>query len=332
MSVGRLITVKNRLITMEMIDQIIKSGNISHAYLFCGPKGSDRTEAALYFVKSLLCGQGISGGCDSCSECTRINHGNHPSFITIQPDGTTIKIAQVKELQRRFAYKSVDGNYQIYLIEDADTLSLEAANSLLKFLEEPIGSTVGILLAEQPEQLVSTIVSRCQIIRFRSINANNVFDAIVKQGVNEQQAGFLSKIWHDSDKIVELVTSEKFATIQKIVVQLNEDFLKSNHTYLLLLDREWFNKKPSGEDTEYLLDYLLYWFRELLVRELQLVDRYLFPEQEVMKYQHSFSVDNLQIWIADIIKMKQKLRYNLNAQLAIEALLLRMQEELMCVG
>jgi len=317
---------------MEIIDQIIKSGNISHAYLFCGPKGSDKAEAALYFVKSLLCKQGVSGGCDSCTECTRINHGNHPSFITIQPDGATIKIAQVKELQRRFAYKSVDDNYQIYLIEAAETLSLEAANSLLKFLEEPVGLTVGILLVEQPEQLVSTIVSRCQTIRFRSINSNGVLDAVVKQGVNEQQAVFLSKIWHDSDKIVELIKSEKFATIQKIVVQLNEDFLKNKHTYLLLLDREWFSKKPSSEDTDYMLDYLLYWFRELLVRELQLVDRYLFPEQEIIKYQHSFSVDKLQIWIADIIKTKQKLRYNLNTQLAIEALLLKMQEELMCIG
>ncbi|OEH84322.1 DNA polymerase III subunit delta' [Desulfuribacillus stibiiarsenatis] len=317
---------------MEQLKPILQSNHIHHAYLFCGPKGSEKDHAAIYFARSLLCQQEPIGGCGICSDCLRVEHGNHPSLVSIQPDGSKIKLQQLKELQKRFALKTIEGTYQIYILEEADKMTTEAANSLLKFLEEPVGATVAILLAEQPGALLPTIVSRCQMIRFHRIDASIIAKAYMDKGVAKEQADFLSQIWSDVDQVVEMMETEKFATIQKLVVQLSEDLLKKRHQYLVILDTEWFAKKPSAFDIDFLIDYILFWFRDLLVRELNLETRGLFPDQEILKYRNSFSTDILQKWIQEIMRTKQALRYNVNPHLAVESLFLKMQEELMCTG
>lgn len=311
---------------------LLEKDRIQHAYLFCGQKGVKRLQAAINFAKQVICSEKEPGSCGTCSDCTRIDSGNHPSVTLVQPDGSTVKIQQIKELQKRFSLKGMEGSHQVYIIEDADRMTLEASNSLLKFLEEPEGNTVAILLVEEPDQLVATIVSRCQLVRLDQSSSDLIAVELMETGIPQELANILSHIWNEVDKVEELVKSEKFATIQKIVVQLTEDLTKGKHQYVLILDTEWFTKKPTLSDTEYLLDYILYWFREILLRELGLGDRGVFPDSQMQDYQRLFSVDTLQHWLSEIIQTKQKLRYNVNVQLTIEAMLLRMQEELMCTG
>ncbi len=317
---------------MEILEYHFRNDKIHHAYLFCGAEGSERRQTAVQFAQSLLCSQHVYRGCGTCADCMKVASGNHPALAIIEPDGATVKIQQIKELQRRFSYKNTHGDFQIYIIDYADTMSLEAANSLLKFLEEPDEGTVAILLAERPEQLVATIVSRCQVIRFFGISSQKIETMLLERGVLAECAALASKMWSQVDEIVELVQSEKFATIQKIVVQLTEDIIAQKHQYIMQLDNEWFGKKPTLKDSEYLMDYLLYWFRELIMRELGIEERYLFSDTLMGPYRHRFSIDMTERWISDIIKTRQKLNYNVNPQLAIEALLLRMQEEFVCTG
>lgn len=312
--------------------RLLENNRIQHAYLFSGQKGVKRLQAAINFAKQIICSEKELGSCGTCSDCTRIDTGNHPAVTIVRPDGNTVKIQQIKELQRRFSLKGMEGSHQVYIIEDADRMTLEASNSLLKFLEEPEGDTVAILLVEEPEQLVATIVSRCQLIRLDQSTTDVIAKELIEAGVPVDIAKVLSRIWNEVDKVAELVKTEKFATIQKIVVQLTEDLIKGKHQYMLLLDTEWFAKKPTLADTEYLLDYILFWFREILLHELGLGDRGVFLESQVQDYQRVFSINTLQHWLSEIIQTKQKLRYNVNVQLTIEAMLLRMQEELMCTG
>ncbi|OEF95738.1 DNA polymerase III subunit delta' [Desulfuribacillus alkaliarsenatis] len=317
---------------MKVLQRIIESQKIQHAYLFAGPHGSEKDKAALYFAKTLLCANKKPGGCLECIECQRIDNDNQPSLLTIRPDGATIKIQQIKELQKVISYKGITGLYQVYIIEEADKMTVEAANSLLKFLEEPTGNTVAILLSEQPERLLPTIISRCQLVKFSSPSELIIEQELASSGLEPKLAKVASRIWQDANHIVQMAESEKFATIQKIVVQLTEDLLKDKHQYMLLLETEWFSKKPSMSDTEYLVDYMLYWFRDLLLMELGLESKSIFPAEDLKPYRYRFSVDILEKWISDIMKLKVNLRYNINIQLALEAMLLRMQEELMCTG
>ena len=317
---------------MELIRRLVEHNKIQHAYLFTGPPGSGKKKAAMYLAKALLCENKISGGCGSCVECRRIDGENHPSLVLIQPDGNTIKIQQIKELQKKFSYRGIAGQNQIYIIEEADKMTSEASNSILKFLEEPIGNTIAILLSENPEHIVSTIVSRCQWIRFRASSTKALEEMYINKGIDASFAKFLSQLWQDVDYVVRMVEDEKFATIQKIVVQLTKDLLSSKHQYLVLLETEWFSKKFPTKDTEYLVDYMLYWFRDLLFMEMGLEKRCIFSVEELQKFRHRFTMAMLQAWVSDIMKYQQKLRYNINWQLALEGMLLKMQEEVICTG
>lgn len=290
---------------MEILDKIIASGNISHAYLFQGPVGQERDGAVAYFVRSLMCETMEPGGCGLCRECRRIDGGNHPSITRIVAEKNTIKIAQTKELQAQMAYRHTDGRYQIYIIVEAERMTPDAANSLLKFIEEPPASTIGILTTSQADLLLPTIVSRCQLIKL----------------AGPSQASFVELRTEDQ---------EKFASFQKIMVQLNEDFQQARHGYIHLLDVSWFAKKPGLADHELLLDYMIGSFRALMRSDLglDLTEEEKILLEDILAYRWLYPTETLALWLVRISETKEKLRRNINPQLAVEAMLIRMQEEL----
>src|SRR5690606_36803569 len=102
----------------------------------------------------------------NCTQCKRIQSGNHPDVHIIKPDGQSIKIEQISFLQKEFTYTGLESNRKVYIIEEADKMTVNAANRLLKFLEEPNQETVAILITSQIGKMLDTIVSRCQRITF----------------------------------------------------------------------------------------------------------------------------------------------------------------------
>lgn len=152
----------------KRFDQLLSSNRLVHAYLFEGNgKG-----LAMWLAKRLFCKSpnGIEP-CESCSTCRRINVNNHPDVHVIEPDGQSIKIDQVRLLQKEAAYKGVESNKQVFIINQAERLNPQASNALLKFLEEPFQETLAILVAEKRDTILPTILSRVQTIRMESSNS-----------------------------------------------------------------------------------------------------------------------------------------------------------------
>ena len=148
----------------------IKNNCVTHAYLIDENNYSDAFGMVLSFVKALLCENKYfnNNNCLNCSLCKRIDDGNYPEVKVISADGMYIKKNQIIELQQEFSRSAVEGNKRIYIIKDCEKMRTEAANSMLKFLEEPEANIVAILMTNNINQVLSTIVSRCKVIKLNS--------------------------------------------------------------------------------------------------------------------------------------------------------------------
>ena len=146
----------------------IKNNHISHAYLIDENDNSESFNIVLSFIKEIICMNLNENERDNI--CKRIDDGNYPEIKIIEPDGILIKKQQILDLQKAFSLSSVDGNKRIYIIRDCEKMRPETANSMLKFLEEPDGDIIAFLMTNNINNILSTIISRCQIIRL----GNNV--------------------------------------------------------------------------------------------------------------------------------------------------------------
>lgn len=148
----------------SILAKIIKNQRIANAYIFIGGNPEEKYRQTVDFCKYLNCSQ--KSACLQCPNCTKIAKGIHPDVITISPDKKNIKIDQIREIKKHVKYGPNESNYLFVIIKNADSLSEEAANSLLKILEEPPEGTVFILLVEMASRVLPTIASRCQKIFF----------------------------------------------------------------------------------------------------------------------------------------------------------------------
>src|SRR5699024_7079596 len=149
----------------QMISRSIDRQRISHAYLIQGQKGVGKEAIAQLLAARLFCERAVSADpCNDCMNCRRIESRNHPDVHWIEPDGLSIKKQQIDELQKEFIYSGLESNKKVYIIKGAETLTVNASNRILKFLEEPSKQTTAILLTENSRAIISTIRSRCQVI------------------------------------------------------------------------------------------------------------------------------------------------------------------------
>ena len=216
-------------IALTMMKNSILKNRVSHAYLFEGMRGTGKRETGMLLAKSLLCEAPIDGyqPCEHCVNCKRINNGNHPDVHIVEPDGLSIKKQQIRELQEEFSKKAVESTRKIYIIVHADKMSVSASNSLLKFLEEPSSQTVAFLLTEQIQQILPTILSRCQVLSFKQLIPNIMAKQLVENGVNPENALLLAHLTNNPEEAIALNVDDWFAQAQKIVLKLYE-VLKKN--------------------------------------------------------------------------------------------------------
>ena len=157
----------------NMLEQTIISGQISHSYLMIGIPGIGKKLIAYEYAKAILC-LGESQICDTCKSCMEFNTNNHPDFIYVEPDGNSIKIEQIRELQKRIQEKPIISSKKIYIIDNADLMTKEAQNCLLKTLEEPPEFAIIILIGTNENAFLTTIKSRCMILHFNSIRDEEI--------------------------------------------------------------------------------------------------------------------------------------------------------------
>lgn len=181
---------------IRLLRPAVESGDIAHAMLFSGPSGVGKTTAARALAKVVNCASPEGGdACGRCISCRRFDSGNHPDFLTIVPDGSSIKIEQVREFNRQLGFPPAAGGSRICVVKKAELMTEEAANSFLKTLEEPPPGNIIILTAAEPRDLLPTILSRCRRVAFHPLAIEDVTRVLVeKQGMEEDRARILSAV------------------------------------------------------------------------------------------------------------------------------------------
>ena len=179
------------LVGQERVASFLKaateSGSVGHAYLFVGPPGSGKGTAARALACAVLCDD---AGCGVCSACHRVKRGVHPDVHLIRPEGAAGYLAeQVRDIIRDVSLAPVDGAFKVYIIADADLFNEASANAFLKTLEEPPDDVVIVLQAHSYDAVMPTIVSRCQVVRFRRIPETEAAALLVSEtGADRDEA------------------------------------------------------------------------------------------------------------------------------------------------
>ncbi|AZU59835.1 DNA polymerase III subunit delta' [Neobacillus mesonae] len=315
---------------LRMLKNSLKKQRVAHAYLFEGLRGTGKKEVGLLLTKALFC-EGLIEGykpCEACHNCRRINSGNHPDVHLVEPDGASIKVDQIRNLQAEFAKKGVESLRKVYLIAHADKMSNSASNSLLKFLEEPNAQTVALLLTEQPQRILPTILSRCQILTFQPLSPNVMVKQLMEKGVTSQNACILAQLTNNLEEALELNVDEWFAQAQKIVVKLYEVLKKSPLEAMVTLQGDWFQHFKEKEQIHRGLDLLLLIFKDLLYIQLDKEEQIVFKEESERLKQFALNTSGRRLadQMSAILEAKRKLDANMNPQLMMEQLVLKIQE------
>lgn len=201
--------------------QLIQDNQLAHAYLFNGADGSGRQEVARTVAMRLFCQNVTTAGmpCGQCAECRRIMAGDHPDVVTVIPDGQRIKVDQVRYLKAEFTKSAVEGNQKIFIVDQVDRMTTGAANSLLKFIEEPVGNTVALLLTANKNLILPTILSRTQIVDFLRVSPQALTEALAQAGVVPTQRYLLTTLTESVSAALELTADDWLKTAQTAVEQ-----------------------------------------------------------------------------------------------------------------
>lgn len=308
---------------------------VGHAYIFDGPAGAGKKALATYFTKLLLCNQPNENvPCETCHSCRRITSGNHPNVTVIRPDGQDIKKDQMSELIMKMTKKGYEEGRQIYIVDRAEKMNSSAANTLLKFLEEPEGNVTAILLTDAYLSILPTIQSRCQRITLQPMNREEQMAQLIEKGVTSSMAATVTQLTADVGKAYELSQEDSFVQRRKYVLKLTEAIeQRSPSEALLFIQTDWMPVMKEKGDFEQGIDLLLLAYRDIVALKAGLQSTVAYPDQveTFMKYSVKNAYSSLTVKIDAILQAKKRLHQNMNRTLLVEQLVLTMQEGLVFV-
>ena len=303
-------------VAIKFLENICENKIYSHAYLFEKNGNSQVMDIAKDFAKKIICN---SSECVSCNQCRRIDEGNFLDLKIITPDGLMIKKSQTDELQKEFSTKPIEGSKKIYIINDADKLNLSASNSILKFLEEPEKDIIAILLVDNRYNLLSTIISRCQIISF-----NNNYQKNNQQNKYEIISNL---IFSDLGERESFLANESKLKIIDNAVEFSKYTISKVDDMFYFLPEKYNEVVKEKKDAIIYFETLIYIYKDvinyILSRDLTVFNE----EINIMKELASkYSLNNLCEIIDKLIKFKDDISYNLNLNLLFDKAVLIFKE------
>jgi DNA polymerase III subunit delta' len=315
-----------------ILQRLLLDGRVGATLIFAGADGVGKRQFALTMAKALNCqrplmdaAQGRYDCCDECAVCQRIEAGGSGDVMAVKPDGQFIKIAQTRQLAAEIYYRPQEGKQRFFIIDDADRLREEAANSLLKTLEEPPPTSTIILLTAKPNALLQTIRSRAQLVSFAPL-ALPEMEAYLTAHFRRPLPDtlLLARLTEGRIGQATAIDLSVYRQERNVLVNLLELLASGENRYRLLKAAEYLGKKER-EEFEQVLDLLNRLLRDLFLlaaggsREA-LVNVDLADKLEPLAARTG--TPKLTTWAERFNELRAKLRFNVNRQLATEALLL----------
>jgi DNA polymerase-3 subunit delta' len=319
------------------LKKAIASGRIPHAFLFTGISGVGKTTTATAFTQAINCLEPVENeGCGKCLICRQMSSGNFPDLIFFEPDGQNIKIEQIRELNRSLSFKPLAGKYRVTIVNEAETMTEDAANSFLKTLEEPPPGNVLILKTVEPRDLLSTVVSRCQRIPFQPLLFQVIKEWLMKEMYMDKETACLVARLSEGSlgravKIAETNFQEEREERIADIVQLPV----ISKYQLLVMAQEYAGKAKKTDreeskttDLSELFGIWKTWYRDLIIMKMNSTHTMLINadfSRELKNVSKKITIDNLIEGFIILDQAQRDLSRNLNPGLIVENALLNLK-------
>ena len=309
----------------------IATGNVSHAYILSGEEGMGKRTLAEAFALSLMC-QDRHGGepCGQCHACKQVLSGNHPDVIYVTHEKpASIGVDDVRrQINDTVSIKPYSGGYKLYIVDEAQKMTVQAQNALLKTIEEPPAYVVILLLTSNEEIFLPTILSRCVKLSLKPLTDEQVRsylkDRLKVEG--PQAEVYIAFARGNLGKAIDLSQSEDFQRFYEELAELLKNLKKEDISQLLERIKRW---KDEGQDLYQCLDFMQMWYRDVLMyKTTKDINLLIFKDQfSAMKEICTGSgYDGLERILTAIDKARIRLDANVNSELVMELLFLTMKE------
>lgn len=312
---------------IEHLENAIENGQVSHAYIFNGEDGIGKMTTAKAFVKALLCES--KNSCGICQSCIQIDSGNHPDVIYVTHEKAGITVDDIRDQVNQSVFvKPYSSDHKVYIIDEADKMNAAAQNALLKTIEEPPAYAVIILLSNNKESFLETIVSRCVVLNFGPLKESQVREYLNSHydNMNGREDLAVSYSMGNIGKAKKVIESDDFNEQKDFCLNLMANLEKWDIHEILLSLKQMASYKDYIYD---LLDIMTIYYRDILILKVTgLPNKTVFKEKfSVMKNQSIYlSFEGIDTIIKEIEKAKIRLKANVNFDVTLELLLFVMKE------
>ena len=305
---------------VEVFRRSLRTGKTAHSYLFEGISGCGRKKTALALIQALFCSILPDDACGECPSCRKVAGGNHADihFIEPLPDKRDISIDQLRAMQRELSLRPYEAPRKACIIEPAERMSINAANSLLKTLEEPPGNALIILLTENAGMLLPTIRSRCQLIRFSHLSPEHIQTLLERSGISAGTAALLAHMAGGSLQQAYGLDNESLTSRREVVLTALDQLDIARIGTVFDAAEEL---SGNRDETIEMLDMMISFFRDavhLAAGSSDILNRNVRPAIESISKRRSFP-RNLEL-LSKIYETRRAVQRNANPKLALDHL------------
>ena len=301
--------------SLNIIQAHLENSRFSGAYIFSGPEGIGKKMVAKIIAQQLNCTGEAGRPCENCSSCLKTQKEQHPDLHIIQNGESQIKIEDIREILRQANFRPYEGNSKIFIIDNAHKLNSEAANSLLKVLEEPPKDVLIILVTHKPQNIIKTVLSRCKVIKFSPLIRAQLENVLAKDyALDRTAAHFLA---YYAEGRLGLALRLKDTPLLQEKNKIFDSFILSSKP----LDRNIMGQ--SKEQLQVSLNILASWFRDIYLLKCGLSDKeaiHLDRHSDLLKLIPRFSFKQLDDVMATLSESTLYLEKNINSKLILHNL------------
>lgn len=317
---------------MEELQQVfiraVAKQRLGHAYILEGMQGVGKHALAIFIAKLLFCQKReiSEAPCEQCAHCKRISDGNYPDIMEVKPDGASIKVEQIRELKQLLSKTAMESAFKVCILHDVDLLTTGAANSLLKFLEEPESPIVFLLLTSRLSKVLPTIQSRCQMIHLQAPMAKQVSQRLIEQGVIAPVAQLVAELTSDETVALDLAANEDFLQLRQESWQWFVRVFQNRAMAFVTLQTQLLPYIATRDQGQRFLELLTIYVRDALYVAMDLLDNVLQADRltTLKIFATRYSVRQ---WISiyeQTIQLVEKVQANVGLQAAIEQWILQL--------
>lgn len=312
---------------VRILTNSMKLNRVSHSYIFEGPNGTKKEDTALLFAKTLFCQKQINGNpCNECHNCRRVDNLTHPNLFFIKPTGKVIKKEVVTDLIKEFSKASLEVGPRVYIVVDADKFNQSSANTLLKTMEEPGQEIYQVLITENYNGLLSTIISRAETIHFKPIDRLVIKEYLCQLAVDETLANIISQYTADIEAAEQISKNKEMEEVILLVTEIYASMLLKDRSSIISFYQAN-NIVNNLEKTDFFLSLLILFQKDILNTKINSNQELVFVNEKEIINRLAKKVDVLIIKdiLDEMLNLVTKLKYNINTTLAFNKLLMSME-------